>query len=297
MTRPSGDPDHRPFDRRLLRLRRERWLAAADAPLFLHEEMAERLVERLGDIRRNFATVLELGCGRGALSRRLAARSDLRTLVRTDLARAAAPGPGHFVQADEEALPFGAETFDAVVSVGAFHWVCDLPGVLVQLRRILRPDGLLLVAFPGGDTLFELRRSLLLAELELCGGAVPRVAPFVQLADAAALLQRAGFALPVADIDRLTVRYRDPQELLGDLRRMGESGAPRLAGGAPLRRDVLARALAIYRRDFAARDGRVPATFEIIWMTGWSPHPDQPQPKPRGSGKVDLGDWLGRGSG
>lgn len=283
-----------PFDRRLVRLRRERRLRSAEFPTFLDAEIAQRLVERLADIRRTFPEILELGAGAGHLSRHLARLPGVRSLVRTDLARAAAPGPGLFVQADEELLPFAPARFDAVLSAGGLHLVNDLPGALVQIRGILRPDGLFLAAFFGGETLRELREALLLAELELRGGAVPRMAPTVDLADAAALLQRAGFALPVADLDRITVRYADPARLLDDLRRMGETGAPRIAGGAPLRRDVLVRALELYRERFAAADGRLPATFEIVWLTGWRPHPSQPRPKPRGSGSVDLERWLGR---
>jgi len=287
-----------PFDRRLLRQRRERRLVAPDFPGFLLEEIAERLIDRLADIRRPFGDILELAAGRGFLARRLAAVAGVRRVVHTDPAYAAARHvPPPFVQADEDMLPFAPERFDAVLAAGGLHLVNDLPGALVRIREVLRPDGLFLAAFPGGDTLFELRRSLMLAELEVTGGATARVAPFVDLADAAALLQRAGFALPVADLDRITVHYREPARLLDDLRGMGESGAPRLSGGAPLRRDVLFRALEIYRRDFGDGRGRVRATFELVWMTGWRPHPSQPRPKPRGSGTVDLGRFLGRDSG
>lgn len=294
-TDPSEGATIAPFDRRLLRLRRERRLKAQDFPSFLYEEIAERLVDRLRDIRRTFPDILELYAGRGLLARRLWSLPEVRHIVHTDPAYAAARHlPPGFVQAEAELLPFAPASFDAVVAAGGLHFVNDLPGALVQIREVLRPDGLFLAAFFGGDTLFELRRSLMLAELEVTGGATARVAPFVELADAAALLQRAGFALPVADLDRITVHYREPARLLDDLRRMGESGAPRLSAGAPLRRDVLLRALEIYRRDFADSRGRVQATFELIWMTGWRPHPAQPRPKPRGSGTVDLAQWLGR---
>lgn len=295
---PRADPGREspaaPFDRRLIRLRRERRLAAPDFASFLHEEIAGRLMERLADIRRLFADILELGAGPGSLSRRLAGRPGVRHYVCADLAMAGRRrASGAFVQADEELLPFAPASFDAVISAGGLHLVNDLPGTLVQIRALLRPDGLFLAAFFGGATLQELREVLLLAELELRGGAVPRVAPMVDLADAASLLQRAGFALPVADLDRITVLYRDPAGLLDDLRRMAETGAPRLAGGAPLRRDVLARALELYRQRHAGPDGRVAATFELVWMTGWRPHPSQPRPRPRGSGTIDLARWLG----
>ncbi|GBD42268.1 hypothetical protein HRbin39_01657 [bacterium HR39] len=170
--------------------------------------------------------------------------------------------------------------------------VDDLPGVLAQIRRLLVPDGLMLAAFFGGLTLAELRTALVEAELEARGGAAMRVAPFADLADAAALLQRAGFALPVADREVITVRYADPWRLLADLRAAGLTGVLRERAFLPRR--VLARALERYRGLFADPDGRVRATFELHVLTGWAPHPSQPRPKPRGSATVDLAALLGR---
>ncbi len=284
----------RPFDRRLLRLRRERAASALLAGSFLHRQLAERLLERLADIRRPFPRILELASACPELSRALDARAGTELLVRLDIARPLlAPGPGPAVLGEEELLPFGADRFDAVLGVMSLHKVNDLPGALAQIRHCLKPDGLMLVAFPGGRTLRELREVLLQAELDCLGGAGPRVAPFVDLADAAALLQRAGFALPVADREEITVHYAEPLRLLYDLRAMAETAI--LAGHRrPLRRDVLARALALYRERFATADGRVRASFEIIFMTGWKPDASQPRPLPPGSGKIDLAALLGR---
>ncbi len=284
----------RPFDRRLLRLRRERAAPGLLAGSFLHQQLAERLVERLADIRRPFPRILELASACPQLTRALATRAGTELLVRLDVARPLlAPGPGAAVLADEELLPFGADRFDAVLGVMSLHKVNDLPGTLAQIRHCLKPDGLMLVAFPGGRSLAELREVLLQAELDCLGGAGPRVAPFVDLADAAALLQRAGFALPVADREQITVHYAEPLRLLYDLRAMAETGI--LAGHSrPLRRDVLARALALYRERFATGDGRVRASFEIIFMTGWKPDASQPRPLAPGSGKIDLAAHLGR---
>lgn len=286
-----------PFDSRLARLRRDRWLAASAFPTFLHEEVADRLIDRLADIRRRFARVLDLGSGPGTLARRLQALPSVDLVVRLDPARrAAARATGPFVAASEDLLPFAAGSFDATLSALCLHRVNDLPGALVQLRDMLSPDGLFLAGFPGGQTLAELRHALTLAELEIRGGASPRVLPFVDLADAAALLQRAGFALPVADIDRITVRYADPLRLIDDLRRMGESNVLRAGAREPLSRSVLGRALEIYAENFAAPEGGVYATFEIVWLTGWRPDASQPRPLPRGSASVDLAELLGRGT-
>jgi SAM-dependent methyltransferase len=284
----------RVFDRRLLRLRHERAAARHEPVAFLRDEIAARLVERLEDIRRILPTVLDLGCGDGTLGRRLPGHLGIERLISADLARSAVAGAaGTRLVADEELLPFAAESLDAVVSGMALHWVNDLPGTLAQIRWCLKPDGLLLAAFPGGDTLHELRGALLRAELEVRGGASPRVPPFVDLRDAAALLQRAGLALPVADVDRLTVVYREPLKLVQELRAMGEAAALVARGGA-LSAAVLARAMELYRREHGDAQGRVPATFDILFLAGWKPHASQQQPLPRGSGTVSLTSVLGR---
>lgn len=289
-----GEATARVFDRNLLRLRRARAAARVDGVTFLRDEVAHRLAERLGDFRRTFPVVLDLGCGDGALGRLLPRHLGVERLLSADLGTIphAAP-PGLRLVADEEMLPFAAESLDAVVSAMALHWVNDLPGTLAQIRWSLKPDGLFLAAFPGGDTLHELRGALLRAELELTGGASPRVSPFVDLRDAAALLQRAGMALPVADVDRLTVTYAEPLQLLADLRAMGETSAL-ISRGRPLSRAVLGRASEIYLQEYGDRQGRIAASFDILFLAGWKPHESQQTPSPRGSGKVDLASVLGR---
>ncbi len=182
------------------------------------------------------------------------------------------------IVADEEALPFGDGTLDLVVSALALQFVNDLPGTLVQVRRALKPDGLFLAALIGGETLTELRQSFAAAESEVEGGASPHVAPFVDLRDLGALLQRAGFALPVTDVDRLTVRYDSVFGLMRDLRRMGATNALHARRRTPLKRATLMRMAEIYAERFSDNDGRVRATFEIIWLSGWAPHPGQQQP-------------------
>ncbi len=175
----------------------------------------------------------------------------------------------------------------------SLHWTNDLPGALLQIRRALRPDGLFIGAFLGGATLTELRQSLLAAEAEIAGGAGPRVSPFADAVDAAGLLQRAGFALPVSDVDRVTVRYEHPLRLLADLRAMGETNVLRDRPRRPLTRAVLARAFDVYRERFGEADGRVPATFEIVTATGWAPSPTQPRPLQPGSATTRLADAVG----
>ncbi len=197
------------------------------------------------------------------------------------------------VVADEERLPFAPDSLDLVVSLLGLHWTNDLVGALIQIRRALRPDGLFIGAFLGGATLTELRQCLLEAEDEVIGGAGPRVSPFADGLDAGALLQRAGFALPVADVDRLVVRYRHPLRLMADLRAMGETNALVERPRRPLTRPVLARAFALYQERFGLADGRVPATFEIITATGWAPHASQQVALKPGSAKMRLADALG----
>jgi NADH dehydrogenase [ubiquinone] 1 alpha subcomplex assembly factor 5 len=280
------------FDRLLVRRRRERAAASLAGADFLVTEVVARLAERVQDVRRHFPLGLALGAHGGRLAAALAGCS-IGSLVQADHSRAMLAGcTGPVVVADEEALPFGMDRFDLVVSAQVLHWVNDLPGTLAQLRYCLKPDGLLLLALPGGETLTELRASLLDAELEVEGGAGPRVSPFLELRDAAALLQRASFALPVADIDRLTVSYPDPLALLRDLRAMGETNAlvQRRHG---LRRATLARALELYAERHADAAGRVGATFDIVFLTAWKPHESQPKPLARGSGRVDLAAALG----
>jgi SAM-dependent methyltransferase len=288
------DDRMRVFDRRLVRRRRERFARDFAGAGFLVEEVADRLLDRLGDVRRAFPRLLLLGAPRGLLESALADRVGAELLVAVDGAPGMlASGTGALrVAADEEALPFGPDRFDAVLSPMLVHWVNDLPGTLIQLRSCLAPDGLLLLAMPGGETLFELRRSLMEAELECEGGASPRVSPFADVRDAGSLLQRAGFALPVIDVDRITASYAHPLRLLRELGRMGEGNALLQRRPGPLRRRTLARACEIYVESFGDAQGRVPATFDILFMTAWKPDPSQPRPLARGSGRVSLAEAL-----
>ena len=293
------------FDRRLVRQRRDRAIAATPGPGFaaadfLIREAADRLVDRLADIRRDFDVALDLGCHDGAVARALAAGAPDRIghLVGADMSPAMAAaarrtGGGAWVAADEEALPFADASLDLVLSVFSLHWVNDLPGALLQVRRALRPDGLFLAVLPGGATLHELRGVLLAAEAATAGGAAPRVSPFVGLADAAGLLQRAGFALPVADTETVTVTYDNPLKLFAELRAMGEASALVERSRRPLRRDTLLAAAERYRAAHAGPDGRIPATVELIFLAGWAPAASQPQPLRRGSATTRLADALG----
>ncbi len=284
-----------PFDPKLVRAHKARANARFREVAFLHVRAADDLTERLEAIPRHFTRTLALGGG-GLVSQALAARPALAQRLGAVIEADVASGD---VVLDPGFLPFTAGAFDLIVSPLTLHWVNDLPGALVQLRMALKPDGLLLASLFGGETLHELRFALLQAESETSGGAGPRVAPFADVRDIGALLQRAGFALPAVDRDVVTVRYSDPLRLLADLRAMGETSAladrPRA-----LTRRVLFRALEIYRERFADPDGRVRASFEIITATGWAPHASQQKPLAPGSAKTRLADALGvneRGAG
>ena len=252
---------------------------------------------RLEAIMRSFPLAVDIGARDGTFAKALLAsdaRERVGLLIETDLSAAMLAGrPGPRVQADEERLPFGAAKLDLAVSTLALHWTNDLPGALIQLRRALKGDGLFIGTILGGATLTELRQSLIEAELELTGGSGPRISPFADVQDGAALLQRAVFALPVADTDRVQATYAHPLELIRDLRAMGEGNVLLDRPRRPLSRAVLARALEIYADRFSLPDGRVTASFELITMTGWAPHPDQQQPLRPGSAKMRLADALG----
>jgi SAM-dependent methyltransferase len=257
------------FDRRLLGARRARAVALG-ASTFLLDRVAQDLAERLDVVVRRFERALDLGTPTDAVRRSLAGRVGCVIAANADAALARErPGQELAVAADEEALPFRDASLDLVVSGLALQFVNDLPGTLVQVRRALRPDGLFLAALAGGDTLVELRTAFAAAEAEIEGGLSPRVAPFADLRDLGALLQRAGFALPVTDVERLTVRYGDPLALMHDLRRMGAANALLERRRRPLARATLARLIEIYGERFADPDGRIRATFDIVWLSGW----------------------------
>jgi SAM-dependent methyltransferase len=277
------------FDRQLLRARRRR-AASLGPATFLLERVAEDVADRLATVLRRFERAVDLGTPTDAIRRVLAASGKVGNII------AAGPlpdGPDFAVVADEEALPFKDASLDLVVSALALQFVNDLPGTLIQIRRALKPDGLFLAALAGGDTLTELRHAFAAAEAEIEGGISPHIAPFADLRELGALLQRAGFTLPVTDVDRLTVRYVSPFALMEDLRRMGASNPLIERRRRPLKRATLNRMADIYCERFADGDGRVRATFEIVWLSGWAPHEGQQQPLKPGSAKRRLADALG----
>jgi SAM-dependent methyltransferase len=266
------------FDRNLLR-RRQRRARALGPATFLIDRVAIELGERLAVVLRQFERAADLGTPTGAARRVLTESGKVGTVVD--------------VIADEEALPFAAGSLDLVVSALALQFVNDLPGTLIQIRRALKPDGLLLAALIGGDSLTELRQAFAQAESEAEGGVSPRVAPFADLRELGALLQRAGFALPVVDSDRLTVRYKTVLNLMHDLRRMGATNVLTERRRAPLKRKTLSRMAEIYAERFSDADGRLRATFEIAWLSGWAPHDSQQKPLKPGSATARLADALG----
>ncbi|NWG45584.1 MAG: methyltransferase domain-containing protein [Alphaproteobacteria bacterium] len=290
------DRDIALFDVALQRRRRARAAAAAEADRFIARDVAESLFMRLSGIERAFERVLILGGGLVPMALPPGRLAPDGLCITADtgveaLAGAAGP-PGPRLVLDDGALPMAAGSLDLLVSALRLHAVNDLPGVLAQIRAALRPDGLFLAALFGGDTLAELRESLLLAEIEVTGGAGARVSPFAQLQDCAALLQRAGFALPVADREEINVTYESPLSLIADLRAMGETSALADRPARGLSRRILARVFEQYAERHPAPGGRIAARFEILYLHGWAPHASQARPARRGSGEVSLGTAL-----
>jgi len=244
-------------------------------------------------VKRDFALTIDLGSPLPRLADRLAALPNIGTVFRLDPLAEAVAADQRGVVADPESLPLREESVDLVVSSLFLQWVNDLPGLLAQTRRALRPDGLFFANFLGGESLYELRESLTAAEAELTGGASPRIAPFTELRAAGALLQRAGFTLPVIDQDRLTVRYDNALALMRDLRAMGSANALVERSRRPLARGVFLRAAELYAERFSDPDGRVRASFDIVSLSGWAPHESQQKPLRPGSAKSRLADALG----
>ncbi len=288
----SGSPPPAIFDRRLLRLRRDRAAARFADFDFLVNEMTERVVERLSDVRRSFGTTLVLGCHAGQVAARLP-KAQVGDVIQADLSPSMVEQvkEGRLALAlDEEKLPFGFDCFDLVIAVGNLHWVNDLPGTLIQIRYALKPDGLLLAAMPGGRTLHELRTCLAEAQTQVNE---VRVAPFIDVPDAGDLLRRTGYTLPVADIDTLNVTYGHPLKLLRDLRGMAETNMLLESARSPLRRSTLLQACRLYQERYADAQGRIAATFQLLMLAAWSPGPGQPKPLKRGSGQASLAEVLG----
>ncbi|KAK4704205.1 NADH dehydrogenase [ubiquinone] 1 alpha subcomplex assembly factor 5, partial [Phenoliferia sp. Uapishka_3] len=324
--RPSASSPNSPFivfDRDVKRLQRNR--AASDKERsrltdYVKEEVAANMVDRLLDIKRRFPAVLDIGSGPGFIKEHLdpeitqklimtdsAGKSGMHTLwwalltfapLEIMLFRDAdleSEVPIERVVCDEEDLPFEENSQDAIMSCLSLHWVNDLPGTLVQIRRILRPDGVFIGSMFGGDTLFELRTALQLAEVEREGGFSPRISPMTNSQSVTSLLNRAGFSLSTVDVDEIQIRYPSIYELVDDLKWMGESNAV-ITRRTHMSRDTLLAAASIYKEMHGLEDGSIPATFQIMHMIGWKPSPNQQKPAKRGSGKINLGDALGDGT-
>jgi SAM-dependent methyltransferase len=259
---------------------------------FLMRRAAVDLVDRLSTIARRFPAAATVFSPGGTAAQALQATGKTDSVIEVS-AHASLAGPAGALIAATETVPLPAASLDLAVSLLALHEANDIPGVLIQIRRVLKPDGLFLAAFPGGGTLAELRESLLAAEIELLGGASPRVLPFTDVRDAGGLLQRAGFALPVADIETVTVRYDSMFSLMRDLRAMGATNALVARSRRPATRALFLRAAEIYAERFSDADGRVRATFSIVWLSGWAPDASQPKPLRPGSAKVSLAKALG----
>ncbi|HEX3945392.1 MAG TPA: methyltransferase domain-containing protein [Rhizomicrobium sp.] len=274
----SGPP--RIFDRALYTRRRAR----AAGTEFLLGDAAAHLAARIAAVNRRFQNALDLSSRTESFSQLC---SSARNWTRTTLS----PGAGNIV-AKEEALPFATGPFDLITSVLSLHAVNDLPGALLQIRQALQPDGLFMAALFGGESLHELREAFAVGEMEISSGVTPRVAPFADVRDMGALLQRAGFALPVSDVERTTVHYRNFSSLVADLRALGETNALDQRSRRFLRRDVLSLTLMHYEQGHAASDGRLKATFDIVYLTGWAPHESQQKPLAPGSARVPLADAL-----
>ncbi len=282
-----------PFDRHLVARHRERAATDFASADFLVRRAAEEIGGRLQTTNRSFNTALDLGCHDGLLAREVLTPLGIKTVISADLSPAMAnKAPTPRIVADEEFLPIRPGSLDLVTSALSLHWVNDLPGALLQARKALKPDGLLLIALFGGETLHELRDVLMQAEAECEGGVSPRVSPFADVRDLGSLLQRSRFALPVVDADQIIVRYDSLFNLLSDLRAMGETNAISERRKVPLRRTTLMRAAELYQEKHADPDGRIRATFEILYATGWAPHESQQKPMRPGTAAMRLADAL-----
>jgi SAM-dependent methyltransferase len=289
----SGAPQI--FDRKLIRARRERIAAAQSGPHpdFLLARVADDFAERLAIVRREFPWAASVGSYHGLLSRRLRQLPGIGKIIDVEPSLGfLSLADGMKVVAEDESLPFPETRLDLVVSGLSLQLVNDLPGALAQISRALKPDGLLLAAILGAETLKELREAWVLAEAELLGGASPRVAPFADVRELGGLLQRAGFALPVADSDIVCATYASPLALMQEIKAMGASNMLTERSRTPVTRSLLFRAAQIYQDRFGLPGGRVPATFEIATLTGWVPHESQQKPLRPGTAQVQLSDIL-----
>lgn len=287
------------FDRNLLSRRLGRAAKGfAQVPFsqarFLKDRMVADQLETLSAVNRRFDNVLDIGARDGAFAAEAMQTGQFGSIVSADPSAqmlSAAPEPK--VQLDDEVLPFDEDHFDLIVSSQSFHAVNDLPGVLVQVCRALKPDGLFIGAMFGGETLIELRQCLMEAELEVRGGYGPRISPFAEGADLIDLLKRTGFAMPVVDSDRVSVSYDNPLRLMADLRAMGETNILYDRPRKGLNKAIVARLCELYAQRFSDDEGRITATFEIITLSGWKPHESQQKPLKPGSAKMRLADAVG----
>lgn len=261
---------------------------------YLRDEVGSRVADRVYDIARTFPLALDVGGGKSHIAEHLS-KDVVERLFLTDVSektlkqRRATEIPTHHVLADEEFLPFKENTFDLVVSSLSLHWINDLPGALRQIHQVLKPDGVFIGAMVGGDTLYELRCSLQLAETEREGGFSPHVSPYTAVTDLGNLLGQAGFNMLTVDIDDVQVHYPGITEVMTDLQGMGESNCA-WNRRSLLHRDTILAAAAIYKEMYGNEDGSIPATFEILYMIGWKPHESQAKPAKRGSATVSFGD-------
>ncbi|HZJ12807.1 MAG TPA: methyltransferase domain-containing protein [Methyloceanibacter sp.] len=282
------------FDRKLLRARRARFAHEIAAREFLLAHVAREIAERVELMLRPFPLALDLGAYHGLLGRRVAELPSVGTMIYAESAFAfAALCPRPALVCDEDLLPFKEASLNLIVSGLALHRVNDLPGALIQIRRALVPDGLFMAALLGAGALSELREALIEAEAETQGGASPRVAPFGDVREYGALLQRAGFALPVADAETLSVLYPGPHEVMREVRALGGGNVLLARSRRPLSRQTLARAEDIYRERHSTPDGRVKASFDIVYLNGWGPAKSQQKPLKPGSAAQRLADALG----
>jgi len=283
----------RVIDKVLLRQRQVRALGRSrpGAEFLLHAAVGE-LTERLAAVERRFTVGVAIGPRSDALASAMLGSNRVERVFRIEPAWHAGGSRADLI-ADDEALPLAPGSVDLIVSALGLQWANDLPGALIQARQALRPDGLFLAALAGGQTLTELRQALFEAETGVLGGASPRVIPMADVRDLGQLLQRAGFALPVADRDSLTVRYDSAFGLFADLRAMGASNPLVDRARNPAGRRLFARAAQAYEERFSDPEGRVRATFELIYLAGWAPDASQQQPARRGSAQVNLADFFG----
>ena len=283
---PEGDI----FNRRLIKSRRDNNVERFKSHDFLNREISERLLDNLKDIKRDFKTILSMNIHDQIIDDHL--KPD--DIFFQDLSYPVLKSKnGMSVQGDEEYLPYKNQCLDLTLSCLNLHWINDLPGTLIQILRCLKPDGMFLAAIFGGDTLTELRQSMLKADMDHLGGISPHISPFIDVRDAGGLMQRAGFALPVVSQERINVTYSDAFALMKELKGMGENNALNKRFKGLSSRQLMMKVAEHYHQDFANEQGRITATFDIVYLQGWAPHESQQQPLKPGSAKMALKDALG----